>query len=150
LKKRDGISLSYFDQNLTYVTHYSEGKKEGIYLTLKDNYPNHLVIYSKDKEIGMVAFWEEGNIRSIKFGTEYNKPAGTHSYVHKNGTKAFGYITENGVDYWVVYSPTGQLLLKYPRDNDFCKVQFFENGKEVKIPLYFDQQEFEKVFKELK
>lgn len=150
LKKREGFSLSYFDQNLTFVKHYVEGKKDGIDLTFKDNYPILLVIYSNDKSIGMVAFWEEGSIRSIKFGTEYNKPGGTHSYVHKNGTKAFEYITENGVNYWVVYNPDGQPLFKYPRDNDFCKVQFFENGKKVKIHLYFDQQVFEKVFKELK
>lgn len=150
LKKRDGFSLSYFDQNLTFVTHYLQGKKEGVYLTLKDNYPNLLLIYSNDKEIGMVAFWEEGNIRSIKFGTEHNKPAGKHSYVHENGTKAFEYLTQNGVNYWAVYSPNGQPLFKYPRNNDFCKIQFFKDGKEVKIPLYFDQQEFENVYKELK
>ena len=52
--------------------------------------------------------------------------------------------------YWVVYNPKGQILVKYPTDNDFCKAEFYEDGKRVEIPYYFDQKEFEEIYEKIK
>lgn len=109
-----------------------------------------MVIYEGDKNMGMVDFWEYGRIRSVKFGAKYNKSGTKHNSTYDNGQKAFEYIEENGVKYWVVYNPKGEMLVRYPTDNDFCKAEFYENGKKVEIPYYFDQKEFEAIYDKIK
>ncbi len=151
--KRDGFSLGYNNGYLVSVDYYKEGKKDGIHFSFHDLYPSMLVVYSNDEIIGLLGFLEYGRIRDIKFGTQYKdfaREEGADRDSYKNGQKAFGYIKENGIKFWIVYDENGQVLLKYPVDNDFCKAQFFDNGRQVEIPFYFDEKEFERVYHNIK
>jgi len=92
-------------------------------------------------------FYKNGDIRGCKFNaTKFLK----RKKEYDNGQKAFEYLEENGTKYWAVYNQKGQILIKYPTDNDFCKAEFYENGKKVEIPYYFDQKEFEEIYEKIK
>ena len=151
--KWDGFSINYLNGKLSSVHTYKEGKKEGIHLSLHNNYPSLVVVYSDNKNMGLIGFWDYGRIRGIKFGSNYKdetRESGKDNDTYDNGQKAFEYLEENGTEYWAVYNPKGQMLIKYPTDNDFCKVEFYENGKKVEIPYYFDQKEFEEIYEKIK
>ena len=149
----DGFSLGYKDGELNSIYYYKKGTKNGIYLTFHNRYPSLLVIYSNNKNIGLVNFWDYGRIRGIKFGSNYKdetRERGKDNDTYDNGQKAFEYLEDNGTKYWVVYNPKGKMLIKYPTDNDFCKAEFYENGKKVEIPYYFDKKEFEEIYEKIK
>jgi len=151
LNKRTGASFSYINNKLFSIEIYSNNMKNGIALQWDNNSPSLLVVYINDKAVGLTSFWEDGRTRGIKFGSKYFNKSGTkHNDTYDNGQKAFEYIEENNIRYWAVYNPQGEFLVKYPTDNDYCKAQFFENGKEVKIPYYFDQKEFEEIYEKIK
>jgi len=148
-----GFSLGYTNGELSSIYYYRNGLREGLYFTLNNKYPSMVVIYKNDKNIGIVGFWDYGKIRGVKFGSHYKdetREDGRDNFTYDNGQKAFEYIEENGTKYWVVYNPKGQMLVKYPTDNDFCKAKFYEDGKEVKIPYSFDQREFEEIYEKIK
>ena len=148
-----GISLGYFNEMLSDITYYKNGKQDGINISFDKGYPSLLVVYENNKNMGLVDFRYYGRIRGIKFGSHYKdetREDGKDNDTYNNNQKAFKYLEENGIKYWVVYNPKGQILIKYPVDNDFCKAEFYENGKKVEIPYYFDQQEFEEVYEKIK
>lgn len=151
LGHKNGFSFLYVNSNLLSIERYKNGVKNGINLKMKHNYPSFLEVYTDGKAIGLVDFWEDGDVRSVKFGSKYyNKSAVSHNYTYNNGQKAFEYLEENGTKYWVVYNPKGEMLVKYPIDNDFCKAEFYDNGKKVEIPYFFDQKEFEEIYEKIK
>lgn len=151
LGKKDGLSFAYIDGNLSHIDTYSQGLRDGVSINLSNNNIYWVTVYDNNKAIGSVDFWSSGMSRSIKFGSKfYNKRGVGHNNLYDNGQKAFEYIEENGTKYWVVYNPKGQMLVKYPTDNDFCKAEFYEDGKKVEIPYYFDQKEFEEIYEKIK
>ena len=151
LGQKNGFSFVYLNGNLLIIEQYTNGVKNGIYLKMSHNYPSFLEIYTDGKAIGSVGFWEDGRIRSVKFGSKYYNKSGTgHNYTYDNGQKAFEYIVDHGIKYWIVYDPQGRILIKYPIDNDFCKAEFYNNGQKVKIPYYFDQKEFNEIYEKIK
>jgi len=150
---RHGIYFGYSDEVLDSINYYKEGEKDGIHFSFQKEYPSLVVVYSKDENKGLVDFWEYGRIRGIKFGSNYKdgtREGGKDNDTYDNGQKAFEYIEENGTKYWVIYDPKGEMLVKYPTDNDFCKAEFYEDGKKVEIPYFFDQKEFEGVYEKIK
>jgi hypothetical protein len=151
LGKEDAFSFIYVNGKLSNIDTYNQGLHTGISISFNKNHLDWVRIYDNNKAIGSVDFWSSGMARSIKFGSKfYNKSGVGHNDTYDNGQKAFEYLEENGTKYWVVYNPEGGMLVKYPTDNDFCKAKFYEDGKEVKIPYYFDQKEFEEIYEKIK
>ena len=151
--KRDGAALDYINEKLYHISFYKNGIKDGIDFTMKDVFPSLVIVYKKNQNVGLVSFKENGEIGEIKFGSNYKdetREGGQNSTIYDNGQKAFEYIEENGTEYWVVYNPKGEMLVKYPTDNDFCKAEFYNNGQKVKIPYYFDQKEFNEIYEKIK
>ncbi len=148
--KREGLSVSYHDGKLFGLSFAVQGKHEGINLSFNsDLVPSLLQVYDDDKSIGMIVFWENGSIRGMEF--DANNEVFKHDRsLYQNGQKAYTEIEEDGISYRVVYNPKGELLLKWPMDNDVCKAQFFENGIQVKVPLFFDTKEFEVLYNKIK
>uniref|UniRef100_UPI003563C695 hypothetical protein n=1 Tax=Sulfurovum sp. TaxID=1969726 RepID=UPI003563C695 len=102
-----------------------------------------------DKSIGMIVFWESGSIRGMEFDAN-NKVSEHDRSLYQNGQKAYVEIEEDGINYRVVYNQDGELLLKWPMDNDVCKAQFYNQGIQVDVPLFFDMKEFEVIYNEIK
>ena len=65
---------------------------------------------------------------------------------YKNSQKCFESIEENGIDYWVFYNVDGSIVLKWPKDNDFCKAQFYIDNKQEKIAFEFNYAEYLKFY----
>ena len=146
--QKEGISYFYSNGKLINLTFFEEGKKVDIDFSLDANFLlTQLTIYSNKKEMGFCHFYKNGDIRGCKFNA---KEFLRSKEEYKNGQKAFEYIEENGTKYWVVYNPEGEMLVKYPTDNDFCKAEFYDNGKKVEIPYFFDQKEFEEIYEKIK
>ena len=151
LGKKDGFSFMYLDGNLSHIDTYTQDLRNDISISFKNNHIYLVTVYDKNKAIGSIDFWSSGMSRSIKFGSKfYRKSAVSHNDTYDNGQKAFEYLEDNGTKYWVVYNPKGEMLIRYPTDNDFCKAEFYENGKKVEIPYYFDQKEFEEIYEKIK
>ena len=148
--KNHGYSLFYMDRRLGSIGYYTNGKLNGIRFSFdNDFYPSVLEIYENDKLNGMSIFFiDEGEIRG-KFmnrdGKRYDE-----SNTFENGQIAYSEIEEQEVKYRVFYNSKGEILLKWPKDSDFCKARFYENGKETKIPTLIDSGEFDKIYKEVK
>ncbi len=151
--KRDGITLDYINEKLYHISFYNNGVRNGVDFTMRYGFPSLVIVYKNNQNMGLVSFKEKGEINEIKFGSNYKdetREGGENSTTYDNGQKAFEYVVDRGVQYWVVYDPQGKMLVKYPLDNDFCKAEFYDNGKKVEIPNYFDRNEFEEVYKKIK
>ena len=148
--KREGLSVNYHDGKLFGLSFTVQGKREGIKLSFgSDLVPSLLEVYDNNKSVGMIVFWENGTIRGMEFDAD-NKVLKHDRSLYQNGQKAYAEIEEDGISYRVVYNPKGELLLKWPTDNDFCKAQFFEKGTQVNVPLLFDTNEFEVLYNKIK
>lgn len=148
--KREGVSLSYQDGKLFGLSFAVQGKREGINLSFNsDLVPSLLEVYDNDKSIGMIVFWESGSIRGMEFDAN-NKVSEHDRSLYQNGQKGYVEIEEDGINYRVVYNQEGELLLKWPMDNDVCKAKFFNKGIRVDVPLYLDTKEFEVIYNKIK
>jgi antitoxin component YwqK of YwqJK toxin-antitoxin module len=140
----EGFSYYYNNNKLVSITTYSCGKREGLNIYFNEKFiPEQIHIYNDDQAIGLVEFFKSGAMRGMSFNA---KEFTNRKKKYSNGVKAYDELLENGIQYWAIYGFEGDILIKWPFDNDFCKAQFFENGKEVKIPYYFNQKEFEMIY----
>lgn len=145
-----GYSIWYIDGIMRGMNYYQNGKIFSMNFN-NDLLPLDIFINKvgngKSSNIGMLIFEIDGSLRGVKFNAQEFKYSKER---YDNNQTAYQEIKENGINYRVLYDYEGNLLLKWPEDNNICKAQFFDNGRQVEIPFYFDEKEFEKVYHNIK
>lgn len=145
--KETGLTLSYIDSTLSKIQQMKLARKEGIKIEFyKNMMPSMVLVYKEDKLIGEIWFWDDGSIREIEFDAKHKFKKTWESIKYSNGRKAYLEKKENGLDYRIIYNTNGEVLLKFPINNDPCKIQLYEQGKKVNIPLYLDVEEVIDIF----
>ena len=149
--KQIGSSFSYFNNRLSSIHQKLLGQREGIEIQLyKNMMPSMILVYEKDKLIGEIWFWEDGTIREIEFDAKHKFKKNWKNIRYANGQKAYLEKEEKDLDYRVIYNPNGEVLLKFPMNNNLCKIKLYQQGEKVDIPLYIDMKEVIDIFKEEK
>jgi len=88
---------------------------------------------------GVIVFFPNGTLRGSKFFINDQKTLSKNSYSNKK------LVYDDGRAYFTLYSPSGEILMKWSQDNDFCKAKFFKDNQLVSVPKYFHLKEYNKI-----